>query len=79
MIAFVFPVPWNLRDDLSHVLFRELKRPVTGYDFTRFTAESPMPYMKLYHSPLLWYIEVMTTNGIGVTFHDLFGACSHRA
>jgi len=66
------PVLWDLRDDLARVLFRELKRPVTGYDFTRFTTEPPTPYMKLYHSRLPWYIEVTTTNGIGVTFHDLF-------
>ncbi|KAI0266257.1 hypothetical protein BC834DRAFT_986692 [Gloeopeniophorella convolvens] len=66
------PVLWDLRDDLSRVLFRELKRPVTGYDFTRFTTEPPTPYMKLYHTRLPWYIEVTTTNGVGVTFHDLF-------
>lgn len=66
------PVLWDLRDDLARVLFRELKRSVTGYDFTRFTTEPPTPYMKLYHSRLPWYIEVTTTNGIGVTFHDLF-------
>ncbi|KAN0136271.1 hypothetical protein V8E53_005876, partial [Lactarius tabidus] len=66
------PVLWDLRDDLTRVLFRELKRPVTGYDFQRFTTEPPTPFMKLYHSRLPWYIEVTTTNGIGVTFHDLF-------
>ncbi|KAF8267215.1 hypothetical protein EI94DRAFT_1802066 [Lactarius quietus] len=66
------PVLWDLRDDSSRVLFRELKRPVTGFDFTRFTTEPPTPYMKLYHSRLPWYIEVKTTNGVGVTFHDLF-------
>jgi hypothetical protein len=66
------PVLWDLRDDLGRVLFRELKRPVTTYDFTRFTTEPPTPYMKLYHSRLPWYIEVTTTNGIGVTFQDLF-------
>jgi len=66
------PILWDLRDDLSRVLFRELKRPVTGYDFTRFTTEPPTPYMKLYHVRLPWYIEVTTSNGIGVTFHDLF-------
>lgn len=66
------PVIWDLRDYLVRVLFRELKRPVTDYDFTRFTTEPPTPYMKLYHSRLPWYIEVTTMNGVGVTFHDLF-------
>ena len=65
------PVLWDLRDDVSRVLFRELKRPVTGYDFTRFATEPPTPYMKLYHSRLPWYIEVTTSNGVGVTLHDL--------
>jgi uncharacterized protein DUF6699 len=53
-------------------LFRELKRPVTGYDLTRFTTEPPTPYMKLLHERLPWYIEVRASNAVGVTFHDLF-------
>jgi hypothetical protein len=60
------------RDDIGRVLFRELKRPATNYDFTRFTTEPLTPYMKLYRSRLPWYTEVTMTNGIGVTFHDLF-------
>jgi hypothetical protein len=66
------PVLWDLRGDLSRSLFRDLKRPITGYDLTRFTTEPPTPYMKLFHARLPWYIEVTTTNGLGVTLFDLF-------
>jgi len=66
------PVLWDLRDDFSRVLFRDLKRQITGYDLTRFTTEPPTPYMKLFHARLPWYIEIRTTNGVGVTFYDLF-------
>lgn len=66
------PVVWDLREDLSRVVFRDLKRQVTGYDLTRFTTEPPTPYMKLFHARLPWYIEVRTANGVGVTFYDLF-------
>lgn len=66
------PVTWDLRQELSRAMFRELKRSVTGYDLTRFTTEPPTPYMKLYHPRLPWYIEVRTTNGVGVTFYELF-------
>jgi len=66
------PVVWDLREELSRVVFRELKRPVTGYDFTRFATEPPTPFMKLYHSRLPWYIEVTTPNGVGVTLYELF-------
>lgn len=66
------PVLWDLREDSSRVLFRELKRQVTGYDLTRFTTEPPTPYMKLFHDRLPWYIEVWASNEVGVTFYDLF-------
>ena len=65
------PLVWDLRDDFSRVMFRDLKRQVTGYDLTRFTTEPPTPYMKLFHPRLPWYIEVRTANGLGVTFYDL--------
>ena len=61
----------------AHVLFRELKYPVTDYDFTRFTTELPTPYMKLYHLRLPWYIKVTMTNGVSVTFHDFFMHIQH--
>jgi len=66
------PVLWDMREDFSRVMFRELKRPVTGYDLTRFTTEPPTPYMKLFHDRLPWYIEVWASNEVGVTFYDLF-------
>ena len=66
------PVVWDLREDVSRVLFRELKRQVTGYDLTRFTTEPPTPYMKLFHTRLPWFIEVRASNEVGVTFYDLF-------
>ncbi|KAF8263786.1 hypothetical protein EI94DRAFT_1806710 [Lactarius quietus] len=52
MIVFGFlhsgnPGPLDLQDDIARVLFRELKRHVTGYDFTRSTTEPQTPYMKL--------------------------------
>ena len=71
------PVIWDLRDYIDRVLFRELKRPVTDYDFSRFTTEPPTPYMKLYHSRLPWYIKVTMTNGVSVTFHDFFMHIQH--
>jgi hypothetical protein len=66
------PVVWDLREDVSRVMFRELKRPITNYDLTRFTTEPPTPYMKLFHVRLPWYIEVRASNEVGVTFYDLF-------
>ncbi|KAI9511053.1 hypothetical protein F5148DRAFT_975823 [Russula earlei] len=65
------PLVWDMREDFSRVLFRELKRPVTTYDLTRFTTEPPTPFMRLFHARLPWYIEISTTNGLGVTFYDL--------
>jgi len=66
------PVQWNLRENYSRVVFRELKRPVTSYDLARFTTEPPTPYMRLFHDRLPWYIEVWASNEVGVTFYDLF-------
>jgi hypothetical protein len=68
------PVLWDMREDISRALFRELKRQITTLDLTRFTTEPPTPFMKLFHSRLPWYIEVRASNEVGVTFHDLL-AC----
>jgi len=62
------PILWDMREAFTRVLFRELKRQVTGYDLTRFTTEPPTPYMKLFHARLPWYIEVSASNEVGVTF-----------
>ena len=65
------PLLWDLQDDFSQVMFRYLKRQVTGYDLTRFNTEPLTLYMNLFHPRLPWYIEARTTNGLGITFYDL--------
>jgi len=64
-------VVWDMREAFTRVMFRELKRQVTGYDLTRFTTEPPTLHMKLFHTRLPWYIEVSASNEVGVTFYDL--------
>lgn len=66
------PVAWDLRDDTSRIQIRELKRPVTGYDLTHFVTEPPLPFMRLYHPRLPWYIDVIAQDPVGTTLYDLF-------
>ncbi|KAA1475025.1 hypothetical protein DENSPDRAFT_841724 [Dentipellis sp. KUC8613] len=66
------PVVYDLRDELARINIRELKRPVTTYDLSRFATEPPVPFMRLYHPHLPWYIDVNPRDPLGVTLHDLF-------
>ncbi|KAI0054369.1 hypothetical protein BV25DRAFT_810434 [Artomyces pyxidatus] len=66
------PVVHDLRHDPSRVQIRELKRPVTNYDLTRYITEPPCAYLKLYHPRLPWYIEINTPGQAGATLYDLF-------
>ncbi|KAI0040871.1 hypothetical protein FA95DRAFT_809633 [Auriscalpium vulgare] len=66
------PVVYDLRHDLSRIQLRELKRPVTNYDLTRYVTEPPMAHMRLYHPRLPWYVDVNTPGQAGATMYDVF-------
>lgn len=67
-----FPVTYDLRLDISHVQFRDLKRPVSTHDLMQFATEPPLPFMRLSHPRIPWYIDVVPRDAVGVTLWDLF-------
>ncbi|THH13995.1 hypothetical protein EW146_g6286 [Bondarzewia mesenterica] len=66
------PIVWDLRENTSRIQFRELRRPVTGYDLNQFATEPPLQFMRLYHTRLPWYIDVFPRDPVGITLQDLF-------
>ena len=65
----------DLRESPNTLKFRALKeRSLTSWDLMRFVCEPPLPFMRLYHAQLPWYIEVETQNPSGVTLYDMFCA-----
>lgn len=66
------PSTYDLRLDLSQIQFKDLKRAVTPYDLAQFATEPPLPFMRLSHSRIPWYIDVEPQNATGVTLYDLF-------
>ena len=65
----------DLRQSPNMLKFRACgERPLTNYDLTRFVCEPPLPFMRLYHAQLPWYIEVEAQNPSGVTLYDMFCA-----
>ncbi|KAM5543533.1 hypothetical protein V8D89_002784 [Ganoderma adspersum] len=69
------PMALDLRESPNALKFRALKeRPLTSWDLMRFVCEPPLPFMRLYHAQLPWYIEVETQNPSGVTLYDMFCA-----
>ncbi|TCD71975.1 hypothetical protein EIP91_000107 [Steccherinum ochraceum] len=64
----------DLRDNVDLLRIRDLRRPITSWDLTRFTCEPPIPTMRLFSDNYPWYIEVETSNPAGITMHDFFHA-----
>ncbi len=69
------PMYLDLRKSPNALKFHALKdRPLTNWDLMRFVCEPPLPYMRLYHAHLPWYIDVEAQNPAGVTLYELFSA-----
>ena len=66
------PVEYDLRLHPRTLTFREVHRAVLASDFSRFACEPPLPYMRLFHPRLPWYIDVHASNPTGVNLGDLF-------
>lgn len=74
------PVSYDLRLPISTLTFREIPRELIASDLIRFASEPPLPYMRLFHPRLPWYIDVHASNPTGITLADLFQAiwnCLH--
>jgi len=71
------PVAYDLRLHPSTLSFREVHRDILASDLTRFACEPPVPYMRLYHPRLPWYIDVHASNPTGVNLGDLFMSIWH--
>jgi len=54
------------------IKFHLLGRPFNHYDLLQYACEPPVPFMRLYHEKLPWYIDIHARNPSGVTIHDLF-------
>jgi len=67
----------DLRRDLKTLVFRALDRHVFAYDLMQPTTEPPTTFMRLYHTHLPWYIDVVPSGGSYVTLRDLFAAICH--
>lgn len=65
------PVNWDLRTPPQTIKFYDIPRPVIGSDLARYACEPPVPYMRLYHSRLPWYIDVQASTYTGVNLQDL--------
>jgi hypothetical protein len=65
------PVTYDLRLYPLTLSFREVPRNIVPSDLTRFACEPPLPYMRLYHQRLPWYIDVHASNPTGVNLGDL--------
>lgn len=67
------PVILDLRRDQFTLVFRALDRQVFADDLMQPTTDPPTRFMRLYHSRLPWYIDVVPSgNGSYVTLGDLF-------
>jgi hypothetical protein len=65
----------DLRRSHLALAIRALERPVFMNDLMQPTTHPPTAYMRLYHTRLPWYIEVMPSgNGSYITLGDLFTA-----
>ena len=65
----------DLRDSPNSLSFRALKgQRLTSWDLMRFVCEPPLPFMRLFHVHLPWYIDVEAQNPAGVTLFELFMA-----
>ncbi|KII85872.1 hypothetical protein PLICRDRAFT_299652 [Plicaturopsis crispa FD-325 SS-3] len=71
------PVVFDLRAPPrpENIYFSFTRRTPTMSDLTtRLACEPPVPFMRLYHERLPWYIDVGTANSAGVTLMDIFWA-----
>ena len=65
------PVRWDLRAPPQTIKFFDIPRPIIGSDLARYACEPPVPFMRLYHSRLPWYIDVQASTYTGVNLQDL--------
>jgi hypothetical protein len=63
---------YDLRLPIHTLAFRDVLRDIVDSDLSRFACEPPLPYMRLIHPRLPWYIDVHASNPTGVNFRDLF-------
>lgn len=69
------PVILDLRRSQHTLVFRALDRQVFATDLMLPTTDPPTTFMRLYHTRLPWYIDVVPSgNGSYVTLGDLFTA-----
>ncbi|OAX35731.1 hypothetical protein K503DRAFT_696449 [Rhizopogon vinicolor AM-OR11-026] len=69
------PVILDLRRSVSLLVFRGLDRHVFASDLMQPTTDPPTAFMRLYHTRLPWYIDVVpSVNGSYVMLGDLFTA-----
>lgn len=68
------PVTYDLRHAPRTLMFRDVPRHVIASDLARYTCEPPVPYMRIYHPRLPWYIDAYASNPTGVNLGDLFTA-----
>ncbi|KAG1788749.1 uncharacterized protein HD556DRAFT_1244745 [Suillus plorans] len=63
----------DLRYSQHSIIIRELRRPVVANDLMRPCTNPPTLFMRIYHSRLPWYIDVVPSgNGSYVTLGDVF-------
>jgi hypothetical protein len=67
-------VSYDLRRPPRTLSFRQVPRAIVASDLTRFACEPPLPYVRLVHPRLPWYIDVHASNPTGVDLSDLFHA-----
>ncbi|GBE83896.1 hypothetical protein SCP_0509530 [Sparassis crispa] len=68
------PMCLDIRQVPLTMQFRDVRRQVNAWDLTRFACEPPVARMRLYNAHLPWFIDVESTNPVGVTLHELFNA-----
>ncbi|KAI0072135.1 hypothetical protein K474DRAFT_1605722 [Panus rudis PR-1116 ss-1] len=64
----------DLRTNPVTTHFRALSRALNSWDLTRFACEPPLRFIQLSSPYYPWTIECTSTNPVGVTLYELFGA-----
>jgi hypothetical protein len=54
------------------VRFHDLGRHFDRNDLMQYACDPVVPFMRLYHEKLPWYIDVWAHNRTAVTIHELF-------
>ena len=54
--------------------FAELPRPTTQYDLIRYACEPPLESMTLVSPYFPWFVEVQSSNPVGISLRDLLSA-----